>query len=202
MQQGAKVAVANDRLEAVRILEKAAELDGGGHRSLGLERAAGDDIREVLAVQILHRHVEVAGFDAVFVDGGNMRAHQAELLLKLGAPLFRLEDVAGFAVRALGHQLERDTPAGARVAGQEHDGHATPANLPENLVRAKPVEYRRHHRPGRGPGGSRGRGSWHGQTCPERSRRAHKPVVTLHRLERVLAQCDERIGRQPWKTLL
>ena len=150
MQQRAKAAVADDRLEAMRILEKSAELDGGGHRSLDLQRAAGDDIGKVLAVQILHRHVEVAGFDAVLVDSGNVRADQAELLLKLGAPLLRLEDVAGFAVRSLGHQLERDPAIGARVAGQEHHRHAAAADLLENLVRTEPVEYRRHHRAGRG----------------------------------------------------
>src|SRR4029450_2511321 len=108
------------RLEAMRRLEKLAQLDGHAGRAAGLERSARDEVREVLALQILHSDVEVTAAVAVCEEFRDVAARRAEPFLQRCAPLLGVENLACLAVGALRHELERHPLAASRVRGQEH----------------------------------------------------------------------------------
>ena len=80
--------------------------------------------------------------------------HARDHAARLGQPLLQprplplgLEDVAGFAVDANRHQLERHLPRMPRVVGEEDRRHPAAANLADDLVRPDALEDGRHRRP-------------------------------------------------------
>ena len=107
-------------------------------------RAAGsgprDHLRQVLAVEILHRDVEVAGLGRRARRPRARRRSPAELLLQLRAhcSASRMSCASRSVPSARACSA---TWRPVRVSrGQEHDGHAAAADLLEDLVRAEPVE--------------------------------------------------------------
>ncbi len=145
------------RLEAVRRLEKVAQLDGHVDRALGRERPARNRVREVLPLQVLHRDVEVPAARTMLVDFRHVPALCTEPLLKLRAPPLGVQNLARFAIGARRHQLERHSPVGSRVRRQEDGRHPAAADFADDFVRSDAVEDRVHQRPRRPLGMLEGR---------------------------------------------
>ena len=135
----------------LRGFEEMTQLNRDTDGALRRQRAGCENLREIPAVEIFHRDVEVAALGAVFVQGRNVLADPAELLLKPRAPALGLEDFLRVPVRADRNQLERHTTIVPAVGCEEHDGHATASDLVDDLVRsdANALKDRRHHRPRR-----------------------------------------------------
>src|SRR6185436_1950879 len=154
VQQRTQVASVDRRLEAVGRLEEMTQLNRDVDGTAGRQRAGRENLGEILAVDVLHRDIEVAPLGAVFVDHRNVLANPAELLLKLRAPALCREHLLRVAIGCGRDQLQRNTAAVAAVGGDEDHGHAAAADLVADLVRsdAYPLEDRRHHRPRCGRG--------------------------------------------------
>ena len=100
MQQRTKVASVDRRLEAVCRFEETTELNRDTDGAVRRQRAGRENLGEISSVEILHRDVEVAALNAVFVHERNVLADLAELLLKLRAPALGLEDLLRVRIRS------------------------------------------------------------------------------------------------------
>ena len=145
VQQGVKPTPVDRRLQSVRGFEELAQLNRDADGALRRQRAGGENLREIPAVEIFHRDVEVAAFGAVLVDDRHVLADAAELLVQLRAPALGLEYVVAVGVGADRNQLERDVAIVSAVGGEEHDGHAAASDLADDFVRpdANALEARR-----------------------------------------------------------
>ena len=108
MDKRPQLAIADDRLEAVRAFQKQAQLHRDVDRMFRLERAARDHLGQVFAVEVFHRDEKVTGLvEPMLINRRHVRADLAELPLKLGTPLLGLENLARLAVGPVRYQLER-----------------------------------------------------------------------------------------------
>ena len=146
VEQRSQVAIVQRHFEPVRRFQKIRELGRDADRARGGHRSAGDGVREIFAIDVLHRDVEVIADRAVFVDLRHERAHGGELLLQPRAPLLGFEDLPALAVGPDRHLLQRDVRVGSRVAGEKHHGHAAAPDLAVDVVGPDPVEDARIHR--------------------------------------------------------
>src|SRR5262245_64377910 len=105
-----KLAPVDRRLEAVRDFEEMTQLNRNTVGAVRRQRAGRKDLREIPAVEIFHRDVEVAALGAVFVDDGNVLTDLAELLLELGAPALGFEDLLRVSIGSNRNKLERHAP--------------------------------------------------------------------------------------------
>ena len=92
-----------------------------------------DDLLERAALQVLHGDVGAAVGLAAVVDRDDVRVVEARRGLRLAPEA--LDELAVLGV-ALGHDLERDLAAEARVLGEVHRRHAADAEAPEHAVAA------------------------------------------------------------------
>src|SRR5207237_9350273 len=100
VQQRMQLAAVDRRLEAVRGFEEVTELNRDADGALRRQRAGGENLREILAVEILHRDVDVTALGAVFVEHRNGPADSRERVLQLRAPALSLENLLGIPVRS------------------------------------------------------------------------------------------------------
>ena len=73
-----------------------------------------------------------------------MPADLTELALEFGTRLLGLENLARLALGRSLNELERHVLPCSRVRGQDDQRHAAATKLPEDLVRAQPMEDRAH----------------------------------------------------------
>ena len=151
VQQRAKLAAVDRRFEAVCRFEEMTQLNRDADRTVGRQRAGGDDLREISPVEVLHRDVEISAISVVFVHNRHVPADATELLLKLRAPALRIEDFVRLSISSRRHQLQRNPAAVPTVGREKHDSHAAAPDLVDDLVRphANALKNRGHHRPRR-----------------------------------------------------
>ena len=126
--------VAVDDAVLVGVAQAGEHLHRDRDRALGRERALLlDDLLERAPLEVLHRDVRAAVGLAAVVDGDDVRVVEARGGLRLAPEA--LDELAVLGV-ALGHDLERDLAAEARVLGQVDRRHAADAQAPEHAVAA------------------------------------------------------------------
>ena len=145
MQQRAALAPVDRRLEGVGGFEKPADLNRDPDGARRRHGAAGDHLGQVLAVEELHRDVEIRTVGGVLVHLRHLSIDLPQLLLILGALALRLDDLACLLVVADRNDLQRHAAAGARVGGDEDVRHAATARRSEDCVRPDLKARRRDH---------------------------------------------------------
>ena len=118
----------------VRGFEKPADLNRDPDGARSRQGPAGDHLGQVLAIEELHRDVEVRTVRGVLVHLRHLSIDLPQLLLILGSLAFRLDDLARLLVVADGNELQRHAAAGARVVGDEDVRHATTARRSRGLA--------------------------------------------------------------------
>ena len=106
---------------------------------------AGDHLGQVLALEELHRDVEVRTVGAVLVHLGHLAIDLPQLLLVLGSFAFRLDDLARLLIVADRNQLQCDAARGPRVVGDEDVCHASTTSRSKDCVRPDLKARRRDH---------------------------------------------------------
>src|SRR5262249_13468998 len=142
MNQRPELAIRDDGFKAMRVFQKQTQLNGDRGSPLGPERTTRDHAGQVFSIEILHRDV-VAGFMiAMFIDSWYERTDLTQLLLKLGPPSLCGDYFEGIMICSVRDTLECDALIRSCVASQEYGTRHAMADLLDNLVRSKLLEYR------------------------------------------------------------
>jgi hypothetical protein len=149
VDDAAHLAILEPRRERMELLDDRAQPGGDAHRALRRERLVaglGEQPREVLAGDVLHRDVEVPVEIAALVDRRHLRRRLGHASLQLRATPFREQRVGVDTVEA--HQLERHLALPLGVVGQVHVAGGAPAQespqleTAESLALAKDQSHR------------------------------------------------------------